>query len=556
VVAVTAKPPGTAPNFSRLLSRWLFLLVILVIEFIGIIYQFEAPTVADDASWSARLFANSREIWRIAIGFISVFLISFIPRVSRVKNIISELQEQSTGYRWWLWLTGHFLALAAFIFITSLVFEKPTDPARLSAAWVAGWFALASATFLLWLLAVAPSRFWLRRAREEYQGLLMGLLLGVPAGLLLLGAAGSLVQGKLWISLAEPTLRLVHTLLGLVYSDLVYQPENFLIGISAFQVEIFGACSGYEGIILITVFLTIYFWLFRKELRFPQVLWLFPIGIMAIWLANAMRIATLIVIGASFSPEIAVKGFHSQAGWIAFTLIALGLVTLSHRMRFFTVTKANSAVTRNSAIAAALLFPLLVLLAVSMMTAAFSAGFEALYPLPVVAAAAALWYYRKAYGALGWSWSWQAAGIGGAVFLLWLTLEPNVDSRKTELARGLAELSAWSATVWLTFRVLGSVIVVPLVEELAFRGYLLRKLIAQDFENVRLGQFTWLSFIMSSVLFGLLHGRWLAGTLAGMAYALAVYRRGQLGDAVLAHITTNALIAICVLVQGRWALWS
>ena len=83
------------------------------------------------------------------------------------------------------------------------------------------------------------------------------------------------------------------------------------------------------------------------------------------------------------------------------------------------------------------------------MTAAFSAGFEALYPLPVVAAAAALWYYRKAYGALGWSWSWQAAGIGGAVFLLWLTLEPNVDSSKTELARGLAELSAWSATVWL-----------------------------------------------------------------------------------------------------------
>ena len=130
VVSVTAKPPGTAPNFSRLLSRWLFLLVILVIEFIGITYQFEAPTVADDASWSARLFSNSSQIWRIAIGFISVFLISFIPHVSRVKNFISELQEQSTGYRWWLWLTGHFLALAAFIFITSLVFEKPTDPAH------------------------------------------------------------------------------------------------------------------------------------------------------------------------------------------------------------------------------------------------------------------------------------------------------------------------------------------------------------------------------------------------------------------------------------------
>jgi CAAX prenyl protease-like protein len=110
--------------------------------------------------------------------------------------------------------------------------------------------------------------------------------------------------------------------------------------------------------------------------------------------------------------------------------------------------------------------------------------------------------------------------------------------------------------VWLTFRVLGSVIVVPLAEELAFRGYLLRKLIARDFENVPLDQFTWVSFIGSSVLFGLLHGRWVAGTLAGMAYAWAVYRRGQLGDAVLAHMTTNALIAACVLLQGRWALWS
>jgi CAAX prenyl protease-like protein len=198
----------------------------------------------------------------------------------------------------------------------------------------------------------------------------------------------------------------------------------------------------------------------------------------------------------------------------------------------------------------------MVLMATSMVTLAFSTGFEALYPLQVVAAAAALWYYRKAYSALGWSWSWQGAGIGVAVFLLWMTLEPSVDSNETELARGLAEQSAWSAGIWLAFRVFGSVIIVPLVEELAFRGYVLRKLIARDFENVPFGQFTWLSFIMSSVLFGLLHGRWLAGTLAGMAYALALYRRGQLGDAVLAHMTTNALIAVCVLFWGRWALWS
>ena len=62
--------------------------------------------------------------------------------------------------------------------------------------------------------------------------------------------------------------------------------------------------------------------------------------------------------------------------------------------------------------------------------------------------------------------------------------------------------------------------------------------------------------MLTSVLFGLLHERWLAGSLAGMGYALALYRRGQLGDAVIAHMTTNALIAIFVLTQAKWSLWS
>src|SRR5262249_2033474 len=74
--------------------------------------------------------------------------------------------------------------------------------------------------------------------------------------------------------------------------------------------------------------------------------------------------------------------------------------------------------------------------------------------------------------------------------------------------------------------------------------------------GVSLGQFTWLSFLASSAAFGALHGRWLAGTLAGMLYALAVYRRGQLADAVLAHATTNALLAAYVLATGSWGLWA
>jgi CAAX prenyl protease-like protein len=63
------------------------------------------------------------------------------------------------------------------------------------------------------------------------------------------------------------------------------------------------------------------------------------------------------------------------------------------------------------------------------------------------------------------------------------------------------------------------------------------------------------SFLVSSVLFGALHGRWLAGTVAGMFYAWAMYRRGRLADAVVAHATTNALIAADVLILGYWNYW-
>ena len=101
----------------------------------------------------------------------------------------------------------------------------------------------------------------------------------------------------------------------------------------------------------------------------------------------------------------------------------------------------------------------------------------------------------------------------------------------------------------------GSVAVVPLAEELAFRAYLTRRLIAPRYWELPVGAFTWPSFLISSALFGLLHGRWLAGTLAGLLYALALYRRRETADAVVAHATTNALIAATVLATGDWRLW-
>jgi len=550
-------PVNMPVTSKRLAIRWMALLAIMAFELIVITARYEVPLLpVNNADWSAWLFHFSKEIWSLSLW---IFCACFLIVSPRLKVILGNLQAQSSDYRWLVWLAFHILAFIAFAIITALIFETPTNPARLSAPWFTGWFALASATLLLWLLALAPGHFWLRLIRQEQMSLLFGCLLGLCAWILigmLVRQEAPLGQKEFWNSLAVPTLQLVHSLLGWVYSDLVYQPERFLLGTADFQVEISYACSGIEGISLITVFLAIYLWLFRKELRFPQAFWLFPLGIITIWLANALRIAILVVIGASFSSEIAAWGFHRQAGWIAFTLIALGAIALSNRLQFFAATQPDVPVRTAKPLAAALLAPFLVLMAVSMVSSAFSSGFDTLYPLRVVAIVIALYYFRKAYAGLGWRWTWHAPAIGAAVFIIWILLEPDIDSSKTALSQGLAELTSGSAAVWLVFRVLGSVITVPLAEELAFRGYLIRKLIAKDFENVPLVQFSWFSFMLTSVLFGLLHERWIAGTLAGMCYALALYRRGQIGDAVIAHMTTNALIAIFVLTQARWSLWS
>ena len=111
------------------------------------------------------------------------------------------------------------------------------------------------------------------------------------------------------------------------------------------------------------------------------------------------------------------------------------------------------------------------------------------------------------------------------------------------------------AAFWLIARVLGSVVVVPVAEELAFRGYLLRRLIDADFTAVSPKQFTAISFLISSAAFGMLHGRWFAGILAGMIYAAAQFRRGEISDAIVAHAVTNGLLAAYVLIFGHWTFW-
>ena len=274
------------------------------------------------------------------------------------------------------------------------------------------------------------------------------------------------------------------------------------------------------------------------------------------WLMNVLRITVLIIIGSWGWPDVAMGGFHSQAGWLGFIAVALGLMTVAGRLPGIAVSAGPLESAGRSNATAAYIGPFLAILLAWMIGTAFSSGFEWVYPLRVIAAVAVLWLCRGAYGELRGSWSWPAVGIGVVAFGIWFLLAPAPQDGEEGWPAALREAPlAWSL-LWLAFRVAGHVTVVPVAEELVFRGYLPRRFTTVDFLSRGAGDFSWLALLASSVLFGAMHGRAIvAATLAGILFGLAVRRRGQLLDAVLAHATANALVAITVLSTGRWSLW-
>jgi CAAX prenyl protease-like protein len=108
----------------------------------------------------------------------------------------------------------------------------------------------------------------------------------------------------------------------------------------------------------------------------------------------------------------------------------------------------------------------------------------------------------------------------------------------------------------LILRTLRAVVIVPIVEELFWRGWLMRWLIAADFRSVPLGAYTAQAFWVVAVLFASEHGAyWDVGLIAGIAYNWWMLRTRSLGDLILTHAVTNACLSAYVIVARKWEYW-
>jgi uncharacterized protein len=111
--------------------------------------------------------------------------------------------------------------------------------------------------------------------------------------------------------------------------------------------------------------------------------------------------------------------------------------------------------------------------------------------------------------------------------------------------------------VFLFFRIAITMIAVPILEELFWRGWLMRWLIdSKDFERVPLGTFAPAAFWLTAVLFASEHGSfWDVGLAAGIIYNWWIVRTRNLWDCILAHAVTNLILAAYVIVAGQWQYW-
>ena len=171
-----------------------------------------------------------------------------------------------------------------------------------------------------------------------------------------------------------------------------------------------------------------------------------------------------------------------------------------------------------------------------------------------------VWIIWPLVGEMRWAFSTEAIGGGILVFIVWIILD-NFQYPKLTPSDDAWNLNKHfkqdSVLFWLfvTTRIIGSTLIVPLLEEVFYRSFLYRYILTKNWLFTPYNLFDIRPFIITSIIFGLTHSHWLAGVICGMIYQAIVLKTNRLGDAITAHAITNCLLGFWVITQQNWHLW-
>ena len=548
-----------------LLPRLFIVIGFLAIETLLISGLIQDPALDDLAGAARTVHQVQHWAFRFLIAYAATFAILLYLRGSERLAAVKLAIEDAPTNMGWLVVQG--VLLVPFALLSTMLYRQGSTPFWVLAI---GWHALGLAAALALFAALAPLRSWFEALRHT----------GALPAYSLIPAAGALIAFKtsqlLWGPAAALTFKLVGWMARPFSPSLSVDAATLTLITPVFSVQVSEICSGLEGVGLMLVFCTAWLWYFRREYIFPRALIILPIAVLIIFLLNAVRIAAILLIGAAGHQGVAAVGFHSQAGWIAFNLAAFGVAFAAKHSAWLNRSvhdsaphdagaahdpgaphEAGAALEAGAAhdATAAYLMPLLAILAAGMVAHALSAGFDQLYPLRLLCAAVALFAFRRSYRNLDWDFSWRGVVAGLAVFAVWAVFA-RLSTSKAPIPGDLAGLSPPLRALWIGCRAAAAIVTVPIAEELAYRGYLMRRVVTADFSAMSLRSVPWWAIGISAVVFGITHGSfWLPGIIAGLVYAGIAAKTGKIGESVVAHATTNSLVAIQVLLFGQWQLW-
>lgn len=168
-----------------------------------------------------------------------------------------------------------------------------------------------------------------------------------------------------------------------------------------------------------------------------------------------------------------------------------------------------------------------------------------------------IWEMRELVPEMRWAFSWEAVLVGIGVCIMWVGMDPLYPkfSKAGDPWNPHDRFGPQMAWAVIMVRILGSTFVVPPLEEVFYRSFLYRYFVKTDFEQMPFARMHWLSFVVTSAIFGFTHYEWLAGILCGFAYQWLVIRKNRLGDAMTAHAITNFLLGIWIIWKGAWHFW-
>jgi len=182
-----------------------------------------------------------------------------------------------------------------------------------------------------------------------------------------------------------------------------------------------------------------------------------------------------------------------------------------------------------------------------------------IYPLQTALCGATLIFYWRQYdfGKRGGILLGLAAGV--VVLGVWIAPQAVLGAGARVDGFDPSVFGEGSALYWMTVtaRFARLVIIVPLVEEIFWRGFLMRYLIKEDFTSLPVGAFQWKSFSAVALCFMLVHGMadWPAALLCGIIYNFVAVRTGSLGACVLAHAVTNLGLGAYIMTTQQWGFW-